>query len=78
MLSIQILLYYLFLAVLVLHCCMGLSPVLATGGYSLVAMHKLLVSMASPAVEDGLEGRQASVVEVLRLWSTGSIVGTWA
>lgn len=35
----SILLYFLFLAVLVLHCRMWLFSVLAAGGYSLAAMH---------------------------------------
>ena len=37
---------YLFLTVLGLHCCMGVSVVVASRGSSLV-MHRLLTSVAS-------------------------------
>ena len=50
------------LAGLGLHCCMGLSLVVASGGYSVVAVCGLLIAV------------QASVVMVLRLQSTGLIV----
>ena len=45
---------YLLLAVLGLCCCAGFSPVAASRGYALVAVHRLLVSVASLAVELGL------------------------
>ena len=38
---------YLFLAELGLCCCTGLSLVATSRGYSLVAVHKLLVAVAS-------------------------------
>ena len=37
-----------------LHCRMGFSLVRVSGGYSQVAEHKLLIVVASPAVEHGL------------------------
>ena len=40
-------LFYLFLAVLALHCYTGFSPVAASGGYSLVAEWRLLPAVAS-------------------------------
>ena len=45
---------FLFLAVLGLHCCMGLSVVGASGGYSLRAVRGLLVAVASLVAEHGL------------------------
>lgn len=42
---------YLFTAVLDLHCCMGFSLVLASGIYSLVAVHGLLIEAAALAAE---------------------------
>ena len=45
---------YLLLAVLGLCCCAGFSPVAASRGYSLVAVHGLLVAVASLAVKLGL------------------------
>ena len=42
---------------------MGLSLVVVSGGYSLVAVHRLLISMASLVAEnDGLLGGRALVV----------------
>ena len=38
---------YLVLAILGLCCCVGFSPVAASGGYSLVAVHRLLIAVAS-------------------------------
>ena len=38
---------YLALAVLSLHCCLGFSLVVASGYYSLVAVHRLLIVVAS-------------------------------
>ena len=46
-----ILLIYLFLAVLGLHCCTGISLLAASGGYSLVAMLRLLIAVASLVAE---------------------------
>ena len=45
---------YLFLAVLGLHYCSGFSLVLASGGYSLVAVHGFLSVMAFLVVEHRL------------------------
>ena len=36
-----------FLAVLSLYCCMGFSPVVVSGGYSLAAVYGLLTAVAS-------------------------------
>ena len=41
---------------------MGFSLVASSGDYSLVAVYKLLIVMASLVTEHGLSGRQASVV----------------
>ena len=46
-----ILLIYLFLAVLGLRCCTGISLLAASGGYSLVAMLRLLIAVASLVAE---------------------------
>ncbi|KAI4548587.1 hypothetical protein MG293_000917 [Ovis ammon polii] len=43
-----------FLAMLALHCCMALSPVVASVGYSLVAVYGLLTAVDSLAVEHRL------------------------
>ena len=40
-------LFYLFLVVLGLRWCMGFSLVAVNGVYSLVALHKLLIAVAS-------------------------------
>ena len=50
----------LFLGVLELHCCLGFSLVMETGGYSLFAMCGLFIAMASffcgaQALECGLQ-----------------------
>ena len=47
-------LFILFLAVLGLHCYVGFSLVAASGGYSLAAVHRFLIAVASPVVEHGL------------------------
>ena len=46
--------FYLFLAVLGLFCCVGFSLVAASGGYSLVAVLRLLIAVASLVAEHGL------------------------
>ena len=46
--------FYLLLAVLCLHCCVGFSLVAASGGYSLVVLHGLLIVVASLVGEHGL------------------------
>ena len=58
---------YLFLVVLGLHCSAGFSLVVASGGYSLVAVCGLLIAVASLIAEHGLWGSRASVVAVPRL-----------
>ena len=45
---------YLFLAVLGLCCCSGFSLVVEGGGYSLVTVCGLLITVASVVVEHGL------------------------
>ena len=45
---------YLFLAVLGLHRCAGMSLVSVSGGYSLVVMRRLLIAVASLAAEHRL------------------------
>ena len=45
---------YLFLVVLGLHCSAGFSLVVASGGYSLVAVCGLLIAVASLIAEHGL------------------------
>ena len=42
-----------------LHCCLGFSLVLASGSYSLVAVHRLLTEVISLVAEHGLRGVQA-------------------
>ena len=44
------------------------------GGYSLVAVHGLLIAMASLVAEHGLQGTQASIVAAHGLQSAGSVV----
>ena len=46
--------FYLFLAVLGLHCCAVFSLVVASGGYSLVAVGRLLTVVAPLVAEQGL------------------------
>jgi len=50
----------------------GFSLVAASGGYSLVVVHGLLIVVASFVMEHGLQGTQASVVEVPGLHSCSS------
>ena len=45
---------HLFFALLGLHCCEGFSLALESSGYSLVVVHRLLIAVASLAVEHGL------------------------
>ena len=57
---------YLFIAVLGLHCCIDFSlvVVVASRGYSLVALCGLLIVVASLVAEHRLQFTQASVVVV--------------
>ena len=51
--SLKILLTYL-LTVLYLHCCADFSLVAASRGYSIIAVLRLLIAVASPVGEHGL------------------------
>ena len=53
-------------------CCLGFSLVVASRGYSLVAVHRLLTTVASLVEERGLEGTRASVVEAHGFSGCGS------
>ena len=44
-------LFYYFLAVLGFHCCTGFSLVALSGGYPLVVVLGLLITVASPVAE---------------------------
>ena len=57
-----ILFIYLFLAVLGLQCWVGFSLAAATGGYSLVLVHRLLMAVASLVAEHGPWGTGTSAV----------------
>ena len=50
------LLFILCFTMLGLCCCAGFSPAAASGGYSLVAVHGLLIAVASLVVEHRLQG----------------------
>ena len=63
--------FYLFWTVLGFYCCVGFSLFVTSGGYSLGAVHGLLIEVASFVAEYGLEGAQASVVGACGL-SSGS------
>ena len=56
------------MAALGLRCCVGFSLVAES------RVHRLLIAVASLVAEHRLEGTQASVTVVARLWSTSSIV----
>ena len=60
------------MTVLSLRCCVGFSLFVVSGGYSPVAVHGLLIAMASLVVEHRLYGSQASVAEAHGLRSCGS------
>ena len=47
----KFLFFYLFLAVLGLHCCVGFSLVVANWGCTLVVVCRLLIAVASLAAE---------------------------
>ena len=55
-----------------LPCCAGLSLVGVSWGYSLVAVQRLLIAMASLVAERELYGTSASVVAAHGLGSCGS------
>ena len=53
---------------------MGFSLVVESGDYSLDAVHRLLIMVASLDVQRGLESARASVVAAPGLSNTGSVV----
>ena len=57
-----------------LHCRAGFSLVSASRGYSRVAVHGLLIAVASLVAEHRLQGARASVVVAPGRSSSGSIV----
>ena len=67
-----ILFTHLVLALLGLLSCTGFSLVAASEGCSLVAVHRLLIAVASPSVEHKLWDSWASVPAAGRLSSCGS------
>ena len=52
----------------------GFSLVVASRGYSLIAVHKLLTAVAYFIVEHGVSGAWASIVLARGLQTTGSVV----
>ena len=54
MFTLKKLFIYLFMAVPGLHCCAVFSVAVASGGYSLVVVHRLLIVAASLVAEQGL------------------------
>ena len=72
---------YLFLAVLGLHRCIGLPLVVASGGYSLVGVLRLLTMVVSLVAEHRLWGTGTSVLVAHRLGgfsSQAQFCGSWA
>ena len=63
---------YLFSAVLDLHCCVGFSVIVVSRGYSLAAVHRLLIVVASLVAEHRLESVWVSLVVALGLSSFDS------
>ena len=55
-------------------CCAGFSLVSESGGYSLAVVLGLLISVASPVVEQGLSRMRASVAAAHGLSCTGLII----
>ena len=62
---------FFFLAVLGLCCCLGFSPVMASGVHCLVVVCKLVIVVASVVVEHRLWSVWASVVSARGLSSYG-------
>ena len=56
----------------------GLSLVAVSGGYSPVAVQGLLIAVASPVAEHGLQSMRASVAAACGLECALSGCGTWA
>ena len=65
-------LFFFFLAVSGLCCCLDFSPVAASRGYSPRVVCRLLISAASLAVEHGLSVVRASVLTAHGLSGGGS------
>ena len=63
---------FVSLAVLGLHCCARLSLAVASWGYSLVVMHKLLIAIVSLVAEHKLWSQRASEVAACRFSSCSS------
>ena len=57
------LLIYLFLAVLGLHCCVGVSPVAVSGDYSLGVVGGRLVAVASLVVEHKFKAQRSQQLQ---------------
>ena len=53
---------FYFLTLLGLRCCAGLSLAVISRGLSLVAVHRLLISVAPLAEQHGLQGTWVSIV----------------
>ena len=67
---------YLSLAVLGLHCCIGFSLVMASRGYSLVAVCRLLITMTSLVVESVVPrhlGFRSRSKRAQQLWCMGLV-----
>ena len=56
-----------------LYCCASFSLVAGSGDFSLVAVRKLLIVVASFVAERGLKGMRASVAAACGLSSWGSL-----
>ena len=65
-------LFIYLLAVVGLHFCTGVPLVVASGGYSLIAVRRLLIATASLVAEHGLQGTQASAAVACELSGCGS------
>ena len=63
---------HLFLAELCLHCCMGFSPVAASGDYSLAAVYGLLIAVASRCRTGALGHSDFSSCGSGLLWCTAA------
>ena len=64
--------FYLFWALLDLHCCTDFFLIAASGSYSLAEVCRLLIALASLIAMHGLQGVWASVVVAHGLGSCGS------
>ena len=64
--------FYLFLALLDLHCCTGFFLIAVSGSYSLAKVCRLLIAPASLVAAHGLQSMWASVAVAHGLGSCGS------